>query len=78
MEEIVPKDPAPHFLHFLHLAKESVTAHVETEALMLLGAGKAAYLVLFFEDDRNEIELGQLIGRGQSSRATSYDNHFLI
>ena len=53
-------------------------AHVELKALVIFGAGQAADFVRFFDHDRRQIELGQLIGRGQPGRAGADNDDLLV
>ena len=68
----------PELFNLIDLGEKPMPAHVEMEALVIFRARKAADLISLFENQRPMIELGQLIGRGQPSRAGADDNYLLF
>src|SRR5207247_1740574 len=59
-DEIFAEDLVPQLVDLLHLAEEPVTAEVEVEAVVVLGASEPAHGVGFLQDGRPEIEPAQL------------------
>src|SRR5438132_2225896 len=63
-EEITVKHLPPHRLDFIRFGEEAVAPHVKVKAVIVLCAGQTPNFVTLLKDERVEIELGQLIGRG--------------
>jgi hypothetical protein len=77
-EKVIAENLMPNSLYLLYFGEKAMASHIEVEAFIVVGPGKATDLVGFLQNDRSETLLDKLIGSSQAGWATADDDDATI
>ena len=77
-EEIVTQYFLPELVYIWHLSKKPVPSDIESESIILYRAGQASNLIVGFQYNGFDPQLGKLVTACEAGRSSAYDNNWLI